>query len=64
MTISIPQSLRNYVQFKVKVAGYGSASEYIRELIRADRTRSLPQMEAAMRGRKAPREPRMRGPST
>jgi antitoxin ParD1/3/4 len=34
MNISIPESLRKFVAAKVKAGGYGSASEYVRELIR------------------------------
>ena len=35
MNISIPESLREFVEAKVKEGGYGSASEYVRELIRS-----------------------------
>ena len=34
MNISIPENLRDFVDGKVKDGGYGSASEYVRELIR------------------------------
>lgn len=36
MNIALPDSLKTYVQKKVEEQGYSSASEYIRELIRAD----------------------------
>lgn len=35
MNISLPEGLRDFVHEQV-ASGYGSASEYIRELIRAD----------------------------
>jgi antitoxin ParD1/3/4 len=35
MNISIPENLRDFVDEKVKGGGYGSASEYMRELIRS-----------------------------
>ena len=35
MNISLPEQLRDFVLKQVE-SGYGSASEYIRELIRAD----------------------------
>ena len=38
MNISLPERLREFVLKQVE-AGYGSASEYIRELIRADEAR-------------------------
>jgi antitoxin ParD1/3/4 len=36
MNISIPEKLKTYVDAQVDQGGYSSASEYIRELIRAD----------------------------
>ena len=36
MNIAVPDSLKEYVQQQVAQGGYSSASEYIRELIRAD----------------------------
>ena len=38
MNTSLPERLREFVLTQVE-AGYGSASEYIRELIRADEAR-------------------------
>ena len=34
MNISIPESLREFVEAQVEQRGYNSASEYVRELIR------------------------------
>jgi Arc/MetJ-type ribon-helix-helix transcriptional regulator len=36
MTISLPAPLRKYIEVRVRTAGYGSVSEYMRELIRRD----------------------------
>ena len=38
MNVSLPESLRRFAEERSR-AGYSSASEYIRELIRADRRR-------------------------
>lgn len=35
MNVSLPENLRKYVEGKVREGGYSSASEFIRELIRA-----------------------------
>lgn len=39
LTISLPEPLRSYVENQVHKAGYGTVSEYLRELIRADQIR-------------------------
>jgi antitoxin ParD1/3/4 len=39
MNIALPESMKGYVQARVSEGGYGSVSEYIRELIRADQRR-------------------------
>ena len=39
MNISLPDELKAYVDYRIKVDGYGSNSEYMRELIRRDRDR-------------------------
>ena len=39
MNISLPESLRDWVQERVANEGYGTASEYLRELIREDQKR-------------------------
>lgn len=37
MNVSLPQSLRSFVEERVANSSYTSASEYVRELIRKDR---------------------------
>lgn len=39
MNISLPEPLKAYVDGLLSDGGYGSASEYVRELIRADQAR-------------------------
>jgi len=39
MNISLPDSLREYVEGQVCEGGYSTASEYFRELVRADQKR-------------------------
>jgi antitoxin ParD1/3/4 len=39
MNVSLPQSLRTFVEKRVAASAYTSASEYVRELIRQDRER-------------------------
>ncbi len=39
LTISLPPEMRQWIDTLVKDAGYASASEYLRELIRADRAK-------------------------
>jgi len=36
MNISLPDTMRTYVEERVNKSGYGNVSEYVRELIRAD----------------------------
>jgi antitoxin ParD1/3/4 len=36
MNISLPDPMKQYVEEQVSAGGYGSASEYVRELVRAD----------------------------
>lgn len=36
MNIAMPDNLKDYVQQRVALGGYGSTSEYIRDLIRSD----------------------------
>ena len=40
MNISLPEPLKEYVDRKVSEAHYGTASEYVRELIRRDQDRA------------------------
>lgn len=39
MNISLPDSLKEFVDQQVTTAGYGTSSEYVRELIRHDQDR-------------------------
>jgi len=39
MNISLPDSLKTFVDEQVSQGGYGTSSEYVRELIRKDRDR-------------------------
>lgn len=39
MNISLPDTLRDFVDEQVTGAGYGTSSEYVRELIRRDQER-------------------------
>jgi antitoxin ParD1/3/4 len=40
MNISLPDELKVFVDRRIRSAGYGSSSEYMRELIRRDRDRA------------------------
>jgi antitoxin ParD1/3/4 len=39
MNISLPESLKSFVDEQVSQRGYGTSSEYVRELIRKDQDR-------------------------
>lgn len=39
MNISLPESMRRFVEDQIDTQGYGSASEYFRELVRNDQKR-------------------------
>ena len=39
MNISLPDSLKSFVDEQVAKRGYGTSSEYVRELIRSDQDR-------------------------
>ena len=41
ITFSVPEDVHRYVQMRVEATGYGSASEYFRELIREDRQKQM-----------------------
>jgi antitoxin ParD1/3/4 len=43
MNISLPETLKEFVDSQVEQGGYSTSSEYIRELIREDRRRKLEQ---------------------
>jgi antitoxin ParD1/3/4 len=40
MNISLPEALKTFVDEQVKQRGYGTSSEYVRELIRRDQDRT------------------------
>jgi antitoxin ParD1/3/4 len=40
MNISLPESLKSFVDEQVATRGYGTSSEYVRELIRKDQDRN------------------------
>lgn len=40
MNVSLPETLKSYVDLRVAEGGYGTSSEYIRELIRKDQDRT------------------------
>ena len=39
LNISLPETMRSFVEEKISSGGYGTISEYVRELIRADQRR-------------------------
>ncbi|WP_217650513.1 type II toxin-antitoxin system ParD family antitoxin [Spirulina major] len=39
MNVSLPDTMRDYIEEQVKIGGYGSISEYMRDLIRQDQKR-------------------------
>jgi antitoxin ParD1/3/4 len=39
LNISLPQSLKDYLEEQVKAGGYGTPSEYVRVLVREDQRR-------------------------
>jgi len=39
LNISLPEQMREFVEAKINSGGYGTISEYVRELIRADQRR-------------------------
>lgn len=41
MNISLPEALKSFVDDQVSQRGYGTSSEYVRELIRRDQDRQL-----------------------
>jgi len=41
MNISLPESLKQFIDQQVANRGYGTSSEYVRELIRRDQDRQL-----------------------
>ncbi len=47
--ISVPEAVKRYVDTRVGESGYGSVSEYFRNLIRDDRQRQLNRMQSIRR---------------
>ena len=43
LNISLPQTLKDYVENQVKDSGYSTPSEYVRELLRQDQNRRAEQ---------------------
>lgn len=39
VSIALPEAMKDFVREQVSAGGYGTASEYVRELIRADQRR-------------------------
>jgi antitoxin ParD1/3/4 len=49
LNISLPQSLKDYVESQVSTGGYSTPSEYLRELVRRDqRQRAEEKLEALL----------------
>jgi antitoxin ParD1/3/4 len=48
MNVSLPDSLKSFVELQVQQHGYSTASEYIRELIRIDQARKAEQRLAGL----------------
>ena len=40
MNVSLPDALKNFVEAQVRERGYGTSSEFVRELIRKEQARS------------------------
>lgn len=50
MNISLPEKLKRFVDRRVKARGYGSSSEYLRDLVRQDeRTAELDELRELIR---------------
>ncbi len=43
MEISLPDSMQEFVETQIQLGGYSSASEYFRELVRAEQKRQAKQ---------------------
>ena len=48
LSISLPESARRFVEERVETEGYGSVSEYFRELIRLDQRLELDRRDEAV----------------
>ena len=56
MNISLPDSLKSFVDEQVSQRGYGTSSEYVRELIRQDQDR-LRLRNVLLEGAESPLDP-------
>lgn len=57
MNISLPDSLKAFAEQQVAQRGYGTSSEYVRELIRKDQDRAMLQRLVLEGAASAPAEP-------
>jgi antitoxin ParD1/3/4 len=57
MNISLPDSLKSFVDEQVSQRGYGTSSEYMRELIRKDQDRSRLRALLLQGAKSAPGQP-------
>jgi len=48
INISLPDTMRTYIEEKVATSGYSSVSEYFRELVRQDQKRQAAERLEAM----------------
>lgn len=55
MNVSLPESLKEFVDNQVSARGYGSLSEYVRDLIRKDQGRQRLR-DLVLEGAASPRE--------
>jgi antitoxin ParD1/3/4 len=57
MNVSLPQALKSFVDEQVNSRGYGTSSEYVRELIRKDQDRQRLRALLIAGAASAPAEP-------
>ena len=57
MNVSLPDTLRSYVDEQIQARGYGTASEYVRDLIRKDQDRQRLRVLLLEGALSAPTEP-------
>jgi antitoxin ParD1/3/4 len=57
MNVSLPDALKEFVEGQVAERGYGTSSEYVRELIRRDRDRQSLRGLVVEGARSAPSSP-------
>lgn len=48
MNVSLPESMRRFIEDQIATGGYGTVSEYFRELVRADKQRKAEDELAAL----------------